>query len=91
MQSRGHAINTDTLRRLQAVYDAAWQKLLHQQSKHTFPPAIENARFLLARVVLEYARDNRDQADIVSDVVERLETTSANELRRAAPPQIVHR
>ena len=85
MQGRGHAISTETLHRLQAVYDAAWEQLLRQQSKHTFPWAVESARFLLARVVLEYANDYRDQADVVNDVVEIIETTATSELSRAAP------
>jgi hypothetical protein len=84
MQSRGQAINTETLRRLQAVYDAAWEQLLHRKSKHTFPWAIESTRFLLARVVLEYAQDHREQADVVNDVVEKIEATSNGEVLRAA-------
>jgi hypothetical protein len=76
VQGRGHAINTETLQRLQEVYEAAWEQLLRKKSKHTFPWAIESTRFLLAQMVLEHARDYRDQVDIVNDVVERIETTS---------------
>ena len=85
MPGRGQAISTETLQRLQAVYDAAWKQLLRQKSKHTFPWAIESTRFLLARVVLEHAHDYREQADIVDDVVERIETSSNGEVLRAAP------
>jgi hypothetical protein len=40
----------------------------------TFPWEAESTRFLLARVVLEHARDYRDQAEIIDDVVERIES-----------------
>jgi hypothetical protein len=74
MQSRGHAINTETIRRLQDIYEAAWSELVHRRSPHTFPWAAESTRFLLARVVLEHSRDYRDEAEIVADVVERIES-----------------
>jgi hypothetical protein len=73
MQSRGHAINADTLHRLQDIYEAAWDQLLRRKSRHTFPWAAESTRFLLARVVLEHARDYRNPIDIVKDVVERID------------------
>ena len=74
VQSRSHAITTETLRRMDDIFEAAWQELLRRRSRHTFPWTIESTRFLLARVVLEHARDYRDEGEIIDDVVERIES-----------------
>jgi DNA-binding ferritin-like protein len=59
---------------MEDIFKAAWQELLRRRSKHTFPWNIESTRFLLAHMVLEHARDYRDEAEIIDDVVERIES-----------------
>jgi hypothetical protein len=67
VQSRGHAISAET---------HVYRTLLRQKSRHTFPWVAESTRFLFARMVLQHARDYRDQSDIIKDLVERIETTA---------------
>jgi hypothetical protein len=68
----------ERLRRMQQVFDAVWRELKNQKSLHTFPWAIEATRFTIARLVLEHGGDLTNVDLVKQDVLDSLESLSAN-------------
>lgn len=77
MQISDGVCSTDTLRRLQSIFDMAWLQLEQKGGRSTFPWAIEASRYTLAQLVLAHSRDYRQVDEIVQEVVDALEESLA--------------
>lgn len=75
MQLRANSCSPETLGRLQNIFDAVWLELEQQRSRHTFPWAVEAARFTVARLVLAHVNDLHNLEQIKQDVLKGVENS----------------
>jgi hypothetical protein len=72
LQSHAGSCSPEALARLQRIFDAIWLELEAKKSPHTFPWAVEAARYTIARLVLQHVNNVKDAEHIKREVLRTL-------------------
>jgi hypothetical protein len=72
MQNHAGSCSSETLARLQRVFDAVWLELEAKKSPHTFPWTVEASRYTIARLVLQHVNNVENAEHIKQEVLQTL-------------------